>query len=553
MDCVDRGTQLLVLTIDLGNGRSENIPVHEYDDPDYLAQEFCEKFALDTKLKKNLELMIKENLREVRQASIHNQNPEESETSYKSPFLSPIKPEFHNNGKPSSHRSSSKTSRKGNKNTKKSCQDKESVYSTVYRQLRKSQTSKSISVMSDRSKMPGQNYGDYLYAKGIKDKEQSEKFKEMKKQEMFEKQIHNYTFSPLINANSSIISPRAYERPEIILMKKKQETEEKIKALKDNYDKEALRECSFAPKINKKFSSRDGSRDIHQELYTEAKQMRVKRSQDILKDSKKWTFVPDVGQAHKKNSSETTEQFIDRLVSSKKKNDEELDQIRNSKIMYELSQCGQFKSPSTKNLSRNVSEPIWEYLYSQKDSKKIQIERSQQELFKNLESASISKKTSENSGKIFESFRNTQFRNLFILMDSDFDGKISVEAIDINGIETEVLKVLTPFFEELEHSERIIEIDEFVSIMEVFYQRLNVQQRAILIKRPEKKKEEEGFRSPYVSPTSSSLAEKAKKSLPSDFFERQVMVEKMKEMKVQMKRDEIQAKNMTECKFKPAI
>ena len=69
----------------------------------------------------------------------------------------------------------------------------------------------------------------------------------------------------------------------------------------------------------------------------------------------------------------------------------------------------------------------------------------------------------------------------------------------------------------------------------------------------EKKKEDVGVRSPYVSPTSSSLAEKAKSRLPTDFFERQNMVTRMKDMKVQMKREEVQANEMKECRFKPVI
>lgn len=554
MDSVDRGKQLLNLTIDLGNGKNDFIAVHEYDDPDFLAQEFCEKYALDSILRKNLELMIKENMRELRQNNLTQTSPFNSEDLYHSPFLSPIKPEVQHNQKPSINRPASQSSKNPSKAAKKCNKGNESVFTSVYKELRKTEVSKSASVMSSRSvKKEGHNYGDYLYAKGIKDKEQSEKFKEMKKQELFEKQIQNYTFSPLINTNSSIISPRVYDKPENILFKKQQEKEEKIRVLKEIHDKETLKECSFKPKINKKSLSIDRFGSIHQELYTQAKQMRIKRSQDIIKDSKKWNFVPDIGSAEKRNSSETTEQFLNRLESSKRQNDQQLNQIRTQKELYELSQCEQYKSKSTKNISRYASEPIWEYLYNQKDSKKKEIQVSQQEFLKSVTYASTCKKTSETSDKIFKNFRKNQFERLFILMDSDFDGKISAEAIDINNVETVVLKVLTPFFEELENSERVIEIDEFVGIMEDFYQRLSMEERGLLIKRPENKKEDDVERVPFVSPTSRSLADKANGRLPTDFFERQNMVTRMKEMKVQMKREEVQAKAMTECRFKPVI
>lgn len=69
-----------------------------------------------------------------------------------------------------------------------------------------------------------------------------------------------------------------------------------------------------------------------------------------------------------------------------------------------------------------------------------------------MEAASISKKTTDNSERIAAEFK---------AMDSDSDGYISAAAININSIDVAILKVLTPFFEELKRSKKSFNLEKF--------------------------------------------------------------------------------------------
>lgn len=554
MEAVDRGKQLLVMTIEIGDGRQDFIAVHENDDPAFLAQEFGLKYGLKKNLQKNLMLMIQENTKEVLKNELHLKAPSESESFSQSPYFSPIKTE--------NAQSQSRLIKMPKQETQES-PSKGSIYGAVYKQLRKSVNSKSMSSVTsqNKSKKSGTyNYGDYLYAKGIQNKEKSEKNKELMKQEIFQKDIQELTFSPLINTNSSLISPRVYDRPENILLKKKQEKDEKIKKLKEELDQEYYKECYFSPKINQNSKSRDTGTSIYRELYTQAEKLREKREKKIEEELQQIPFKPDVKTAKKKNVFETKDQLFDRLESSKKVSEEEIEKMRREKEQAELNNCRSYKelkSPKTdesdKYTARYNSAPIWEYLYSERDKKKNEIQSFQEQNLKTIEETSTIKKTTEKSDKIFNDFKNKQYEKLFTLMDIDKDGKISAQSIDISKIEIPVLKLLKNFIEELDKTQVSLTLSDFCCTMDNIYKSLNVEEKAILIKRFDKKEEDEEERRPYLSLNSEMLAVKKRSKLPSDFYDRQNAVTKMTEMKLQKIREENQEFEVKDCTFKPAL
>ena len=551
METVNRGKQLLVMTIEIGDGRQDFIAVYEKDDPSALAQEFSSKYNLDSTLTRNLSIMIKENKNEVLSKGLHLQETSESESFSQSPYVSPIKS--------NNHKSESRFDKISKDNSKLT--PKGNVYGTVYKQLSKNGTSKSITTLNSQYKKSSNfNYGDYLYARGIKAKEHLSKFSEQKKQELYEKEISELTFSPLINNNSSYLSPRAFDKPENILLKKNEEKAERLQKLKQELEQEQYKECLFTPKINETSKSKESFGKIHEELYLQAERLKEKKNKKIEDELNQIPFKPDIKNAKKKNIFETKDQLFDRLESSKKNAEIELDKIRKAKEEAEVDEVtGQklFRPltsvHSDKNISRHNSEPIWEYLYSQKDSKEKEIFTSQQEYYKQLEKASVSKKITENSDRIYNEFRNRQFENMFRKMDFDYDGLISAKSININDIDLGVLKILTSFFEELEKSDESLSLADFLVRMDEIYRNCNVEQRALLIKRKEKKEEEPQERKPYVSINSCILAEKKRKSLPVDFFERQNAVSKMIEMQNQKKRDEKDDLTIKDCTFKPDL
>ena len=90
METVNRGKQLLVMTIEIGDGRQDFIAVYEKDDPSALAQEFSSKYNLDSTLTRNLSIMIKENKNEVLSKGLHLQETSESESFSQSPYVSNV-------------------------------------------------------------------------------------------------------------------------------------------------------------------------------------------------------------------------------------------------------------------------------------------------------------------------------------------------------------------------------------------------------------------------------------------------------------------------------
>ena len=167
--------------------------------------------------------------------------------------------------------------------------------------------------------------------------------------------------------------------------------------------------------------------------------------------------------------------------------------------------------------------------------------------------ACSSKKSCENSDKIFHDFRIRQYERLFKCLDSDNDGSISATAIHLDLIDTKALEILTPFFEELQASEETLDFQQFSHKMDVLCKTLNVAQRSQLLKREIKTENNEPERKPFISQNSLILAEKKRSSLPSDMYERLTTANKMTEMRMQKIKEEKEKEHSKECTFKPAL
>jgi hypothetical protein len=59
----DHGREVLILNIDIGNGRSEDLKIREHDTPKLIAQDFCRKHNLNPEAEKVLLDVIKDHLR----------------------------------------------------------------------------------------------------------------------------------------------------------------------------------------------------------------------------------------------------------------------------------------------------------------------------------------------------------------------------------------------------------------------------------------------------------------------------------------------------------
>jgi hypothetical protein len=167
--------------------------------------------------------------------------------------------------------------------------------------------------------------------------------------------------------------------------------------------------------------------------------------------------------------------------------------------------------------------------------------------------ATTTKKSSENSEKIFHDFRLRQYERIFKTLDSDGDGVISATAIQIKDIDISALKILAPFFEELEESKETLDFSQFSGKMDILIKSLNVAQRSQLLKKENKVEALEPERKPFISPNSLLLAEKKRSTLPTDIYDRLTAANKMTEMRVQKIKEEKEKDHVKECTFKPVL
>ena len=59
----DHGREVLILNIDIGNGRTENLAIREHDTPKIIAEDFCRKYNLSPDAERVLVELIKDHMR----------------------------------------------------------------------------------------------------------------------------------------------------------------------------------------------------------------------------------------------------------------------------------------------------------------------------------------------------------------------------------------------------------------------------------------------------------------------------------------------------------
>ena len=529
--------ELLVMTVEIGDGRQDTIAIHEHDDAGQLARAFAEKHGLEASLQQSLVSLIQENKEIIKKKEQNPQLDGQSMDWMASNSMSP-----------SQHQEDLK-----NKSSKKP--KKGTVYDRIYQQLKKNNTSTSIHSEMNKSKSSVNfNYGEYLYLRGMKKKEELKKNSELKAHAIDDSELPELTFSPAINKQSSYISPRPAEHPEDTLYRKGKEYQERLEKLKESQDKEALKECKFTPKINKKSKNQVRTTQVYVALHQLHEQRTEKHQKKVESEIKQIPFKPNVTKTKKKGVKESKEEVFDRLDGTKRAFEERMEEQRKLKEIQECDEKKYFKpSINSQSEKRIVSDTVWDMLYSQSSAKQKEMEKIKIEQQKLFQETSQSKKICETSDKIFHDFRTRQYERLFKTLDSDEDGLISANAIRIDQVDEKALLILAPFLEELANSQDAMNFEVFCSKLDILYKTLSVGQRSILLKKESKKNEEDEDRKPFISQNSIVMAEKKRSSMPKDMYERLTTADKMTEMKLQKIKEEREKKFEQECTFKPVL
>ncbi|OMJ70213.1 hypothetical protein SteCoe_31869 [Stentor coeruleus] len=469
----EKNARILVITIDISDHKKGNIIVHENDDAERLSDDFIKKYCLDKTMKNPLMNVITAHQDIFRKQKQAFHKKQQSQGSLDNKILSNI---------------TSAQPQKDPINPKSP--------------LKKSSTCTKI------------NYGEVLYEKGLKMKENQRQLSEKRLQEKESEAKKNLTFKPKINQKSKSIV-KSWERD-----KKLEKNRQYIIKLHSDKQEELQKECYFVPQISQK-SSRTNTKNIFSSLYKDACSRR--NSQEAILNTKEV-----YKKSQTRRNSECTEEFFDRLYNSKKKTDEETEKLRKQiKGDFDKDTGQKFFTPVTGRKPNNGrgERPIWDELYSMHSTIKEKIEEK-----KNQESEKFYTQASESSCKLYENFKSHKFEALFRKLDSDRDGMISLDFIDLDAIDTQAAIILTPILEDLDKKQGKMGLEEFMNKIDVLYTKITPQDRMVLIKNDTQHVKEFTF-TPVINEKSKKIAAGCLKEGTS-VYERNFVAGEIKNLKI---------------------
>ena len=100
---------------------------------------------------------------------------------------------------------------------------------------------------------------------------------------------------------------------------------------------------------------------------------------------------------------------------------------------------------------------------------------------------------SEYSNIFYEKKKIEKLKEIFYKLDSDNDGYISADKIDIYSIEPFILQKFLPIFSEIEESNEEINEEEFVEAANLLFSSFTVLERGEILKRKLKNDSENKF------------------------------------------------------------
>ena len=95
--------------------------------------------------------------------------------------------------------------------------------------------------------------------------------------------------------------------------------------------------------------------------------------------------------------------------------------------------------------------------------------------------------TSKSTKKIVEKKKYDSFVQIFTWLDSDNDGQISAERIDISKIPADLLEVMSPLFCEMDELCHSLDADEFIDAVGRLYDSVSMPEKSILLLKPDQR------------------------------------------------------------------
>jgi len=340
------------------------------------------------------------------------------------------------------------------------------------------------------------NYGTRLYQKGIQKIEDVERKHQQALVLREFDEVKDLSFHPKINPVSYYYGAKQNEKLEDYLLNKGLMTKDKLDQKRAETMYERQQNCTFQPKINinsrKIADQRDNfyEGDIEQEnnssstqdqflhLYDDAMK-RIERHNQIYSmwiDSE-CTFQPDIENsrknvAHRYNKSNNN--FADKSMLERF-NHENFDQVTGQQLYKP--KVGRGPIDKKHRSSKSIGNLLYgvKNLYQENKQKRIQNYEAE------LKEQMNQKHCKKSSEALLNKMKNKRFAWLFELLDSNGDGLISAQQINISQLTSEVLEIMTPLFWEMEEMSQTLDQNEFIEATKMLYNTLSVHDKNKLI------------------------------------------------------------------------
>jgi hypothetical protein len=514
----ERGQQILIMNVELRNGQIEEILVHEREEPEVLAEAFCLKHslpsqicqALSNQIEANIEQLVEEELNFTDEAyyRLHRpvyETPPKSDTSasfYRQTF-DQLNAEIH--GKYGSFTERPSYSHK-----------------PLKKKLAK----------AEGGKVP---VGHRLYHKGMMKIKALEHAVKTKLKERLEKEVEGLTFTPKtlkrIGTETRLLGSQSAG-----VMSRLKLKENKIKKMQEEKQFQELIDCTFRPEIS------EGTRELTKSrthtpvertefLYKEAKVLEAKRKADELRSIKGLPFKPEIHESPKKTSEVRT---ITSVRLSRQSSP--LKSVANVDDLGCTFQPKIGRSP--KLTRRSVEMPIGAFLHSQKLKRDSPVRRSLPV-----------KLTGEKSLKIIDKLRFERYFEIYKAFCKEGTDEVEWHTSRLALLGSSLIRVLSPFIEELEKSGQVYDQSKFSDELEKFAKKLSPIDKSTLYgtSKPDLRPEMPSFKPKITDYTSEKLRKRASLSLRERLLKEQAKTRaKLNEIKVKLIEDE-----MSECTFYP--
>ena len=333
----------------------------------------------------------------------------------------------------------------------------------------------------------GKNFGERLYQKELRLKEEAMEKIRNKVEEENKKKDENLTFSPRINDYNIIALQKRKQNnmkynDEKRILYYKDYLKAKEEHTKYKISQECEKENTFMPKINEKSQKMVENRNTqiprYEQLYK--KKLDLKKLEQKIYDDPNM-FKPKINKNIKGLNKKMTEYasltFEERQKKFKEKVEEKRGKLIEKKNINIDVKTGKkfFKPTINKNKkleNERKNKPVFNELYSDSEKYKIKKEELEKKVLE-LDQFKREFKASVRSEEMYDKQKNIAFEKIFKRLDDDKDGKISKNDIDLYGISKRIVKIISPILDELKSGGGSLTSDEFIKKCEIIYKSLN--------------------------------------------------------------------------------